>query len=128
MKVTTIEETQYINNMKVDELIWSLLTFELGISEKSEKKKSIVFVSNTDDSKDECDLDIEEGMSNAIVLLGKQFNKELKKVEWKSRSNVKNKSSDKSFDININQDFGGRDGYFINASHMSVLKQYIRIH
>lgn len=34
MKVTTIEEAQDINNMKVDELMGSLQTFELGISEK----------------------------------------------------------------------------------------------
>ncbi|XP_050875764.1 uncharacterized protein LOC127079425 [Lathyrus oleraceus] len=35
MKVTAIEEAQAINNMKVDELMGSLQTFELGISEKS---------------------------------------------------------------------------------------------
>ena len=74
--------------MKVDELVGSLQTLELGISEKSEKKKNIVFVSNTDEPIDECDLDTEEGVSNAIVLLGKQFNKVLKKIDWKSRSNV----------------------------------------
>lgn len=71
MKVTTIEEAQDINNMKVDELMGSLQTFELGISEKSKKKKNIAFVSNVEDLEDECDLDADEGISNVIVLLGR---------------------------------------------------------
>ena len=50
MKVTAIEEAQDIDKMKVDELVGSLLTFELSINERSEKKnKSIAFVSNTED-------------------------------------------------------------------------------
>ena len=57
--------------MKVDELMGSLQTFELGISEKSEKKKSIAFVSNVEDLEDECDLDTDERIFNAIVLLGR---------------------------------------------------------
>jgi hypothetical protein len=65
--------------MRVDELIGSLQTFELGISDKSEKKnKSIAFVSNTEDEENQCDLDAGEGMTNVIVLLGRQFNKILK--------------------------------------------------
>src|ERR1044072_3499523 len=39
MKVTAIEEAQDISNMKVDELIGSLQTFEMAIDEKSERKK-----------------------------------------------------------------------------------------
>ena len=50
MKVTTIEEAQDISNMKVEELVGSLQTFELAINERSEKKnKSIAFISNTND-------------------------------------------------------------------------------
>lgn len=94
MKVTATEEAQDINNIKVDELMGSLQTFELGISEKSEKKKSIAFVSNIEDLEDECDLDTNEGISNVIVLLGRQFNKVMKKMDWKPRANVKNKSFD----------------------------------
>jgi len=48
MKVTTIEESQDINNMKMDELIGSLQTFELAISDRTKKKnKSIAFIYNT---------------------------------------------------------------------------------
>jgi len=50
MKVATIEEAQGICNMKVDELMRSLQTFELDISDRSEEKnKSITFVSNTNE-------------------------------------------------------------------------------
>src|SRR4030065_2242268 len=46
MKVTTIEEAQDICNMKVEELMGSLQTFKMAISDRTEKKKSIAFVSN----------------------------------------------------------------------------------
>ncbi|MCI74600.1 gag-pol polyprotein, partial [Trifolium medium] len=78
--VTTIEEAQDISSMKVDELVGSLQTFELAVSDRTEKKsKSIAFVSNTDDEELECDLETNEGISDAIVLLGRQFNKVLKR-------------------------------------------------
>lgn len=91
MKVTTIEEAQDINNIRVDELVRSLQTFELGMSDRSEKKsKSITLVSNTDEG---CDMDTDEELSNAIVLLGRQFNKVMKRVNMKSISDIKNNSS-----------------------------------
>jgi hypothetical protein len=53
MKVIDIEEAQDIGIMRVDEIIGSLQTFELGISDRSEKKNtSITFVSNTEDEED----------------------------------------------------------------------------
>ena len=56
--------------MGVDELVGSLQTFELGISDRSKNNnKSITFVSNTKDEENQCDLDTDEGMTNAIVLL-----------------------------------------------------------
>src|ERR1051325_2538174 len=72
MKVTTIEEAQQINNMKVDERVGSFQTFELGINERSEKKpKSITFNSNTEEKGEEYDMDTKEGLSNTIVFLGR---------------------------------------------------------
>ena len=91
MKVTAIEEAQDICNLKVDELIGSLQTFEMGISDNVDKKnKSIALVSNTEDESKESD---EENISEAIVMLGRQFNKLIKRMDPKSRSNVKNISS-----------------------------------
>ncbi|XP_050920158.1 uncharacterized protein LOC127137782 [Lathyrus oleraceus] len=76
MKVTTIDEAQDIYNMKVKELIGSLQTFELVISDRSEKKNKIItFISNSDDEEAQFDMEIDEGISNAIVLLGRQFHK-----------------------------------------------------
>ncbi|KAK2401971.1 gag-protease polyprotein [Trifolium repens] len=50
MKVTAIEEAQDIANMKVDELVGSLQTFEMTINERGDKKnKSVAFISNDDD-------------------------------------------------------------------------------
>ncbi|KAK2422833.1 hypothetical protein QL285_033334 [Trifolium repens] len=104
MKVTAIEEAQDISNMKVDELIGSLLTFELTFNDRSEKKKkNIAFVSNIDDDDDDeiqCDMETNEGISNVIVDLGRQFNKVLNMMDRKPRPNVENMS----FKISKNSD------------------------
>ena len=95
MQVTAIEESQDICNMRVDELIGSLQTFELGMSDGSEKKvKSIAFMSNTEEKEEESGQDIDEDLANDVALLGRQFNKLLKKMDVRSKSNVKNISSD----------------------------------
>lgn len=50
MKVTTTEEDQYIFTIKRKELIGSLLTFEMEINDKLEKRnKSVVFKANIED-------------------------------------------------------------------------------
>ena len=92
MKVTAIEEAQDINTLKVEELVGSLMTFEMGISENVDKKnKSIALVSN---SEEECKKGDEEKISEAIAMLGRQFNKLIKRIDPKSRSNVKDIASD----------------------------------
>ena len=93
MKVTAIEEAQDIENMKVDELIGSLQTFELKLSGKSEKKnKSIAFVSNTDEGDDE---DYEgENLSDALAMLAKKFNRALRKIDKRTRPNVQDMKFD----------------------------------
>src|SRR3954471_4365775 len=64
----------------------------MGISENSEKKnKSIAFVSN---SQDEVEESREENLSESIAMLGKQFNKIIRRMDQKPRPNVKNISSD----------------------------------
>ncbi|TYK08855.1 gag-pol polyprotein [Cucumis melo var. makuwa] len=46
MKVTTKEEAQDITTLKLDELFWSLLTFEMAMSDRESKKgKGIAFIS-----------------------------------------------------------------------------------
>ena len=99
MKVIAIEESHYISTMTVDELVGSLKTFESVINERSEKKMSITFTPSVEDSEDSGELN-SEGVSEDLVLLGRQFNK----VMRKSRSNVQNKS----FDISKNQDSNRR--------------------
>jgi hypothetical protein len=96
-----LEEAQNISSTKVKELIGSFQTFELAINERSEKKnKSIVFNSNTDDDEIQCDMETNEGISNAIVDLGRKFNKVLKMMDRKPGPNVENMS----FDISNNSD------------------------
>jgi uncharacterized FlaG/YvyC family protein len=89
MKVTAIEEAQDIATMKVEELIGSLLTCEVAINERTDKKaKSIAFATNADD--EESQEDPEESISEALVLLGKQFNKLIKRVDKREKPNGQN--------------------------------------
>ena len=95
MKVTAIEESQDICKMRVDELIGSLETYELGMSDGSEKKvKTIAFMSNTEEKEEENGQDTDEDLANDVTLLGRQFNKLLKRMDVRSKSNVKNNSFD----------------------------------
>lgn len=53
MKVKTIEEARDLSNIKVDELIGFLQTFEMTTNDRIEKKnKSIAFVSNIEEDED----------------------------------------------------------------------------
>ncbi|PNX54502.1 gag-protease polyprotein, partial [Trifolium pratense] len=88
MKVTAIEEAQDITKMKVDELIGSLQTYESTQNEKLEKKnKSIAFMSNADEEELDVDIDSTDSISEAIVLLERQFKKVLKKMDIRPKEN-----------------------------------------
>ncbi|XP_045799072.1 uncharacterized protein LOC123893185 [Trifolium pratense] len=88
MKVTAIEESQDLATIQVDELIGSLQTYELGMNQRKEKKnKSLAFASNTGED-EESDLESDESLSEAMVLLGRQFNRVMKRMDKKSKFNV----------------------------------------
>jgi len=90
MNITTIEEAQDISNMKVDEPIGSLQTFELTINGRSKKKKkNIAFVSNTDDKDIQCEMETDESISDTIVCIGRELNKVLEMMDRKSMPNLK---------------------------------------
>jgi hypothetical protein len=61
----------------------------LCIDRTEKKNKNIAFISNTDEEDVQCDMDTNESFSDAIVLLGRKFNKVLKKMDRKSRPDVK---------------------------------------
>ena len=91
MKVTAIEEAQYISSMKVDELIGSLQKFEIIVNNKTGKKgKDIAFVSNVDAEETQENHEDDESLLEAIVLLGRQFKKILKQVDRRPMSNGQN--------------------------------------
>lgn len=82
MKDTTIEEAQDLRNIKFDELVGSLQIFEMDINESYKKKnKSISFISNTEENKDQCEKDTEESLLNSIAFIGRKFNKALKRLD-----------------------------------------------
>jgi hypothetical protein len=92
MKVTAKEETQDIANMKVDELVGSLQTFEISINERGDKKnKSIAFITNDEDDEEfQTAGEGEESIADALALIGKQFVRVLRRVDRRSRQNGQN--------------------------------------
>lgn len=72
MKVTAFEETRDLRNIKVDEIIGSLQTFQMSIGEILEKNnKCIDFVSNSEEGHG----DKEENGADDITHLGRKVNK-----------------------------------------------------
>ncbi|PNX61091.1 gag-protease polyprotein, partial [Trifolium pratense] len=89
MKVTAIEEAKDITEMKLDELVGSLQTYEVATNERMDKKtKSIAFVSNAEKEDQQSDIESKSSISDAMVLLGKQFNKVRKRMEKSPRTSV----------------------------------------
>jgi hypothetical protein len=101
MKVTAIEEAQDIANMKVDELVGSLQTFEISINEIGDKKnKSVALITNGEDEEEfQTAGEGEQSIADALALIGKQFGRVLRRVDRRSRQNGKNIR----FDINKQQ-------------------------
>lgn len=101
MKVVAIEEAHDISKKKVDEIVGSLQTFEMGFknNESTEKKnKSIALVSNTEDEPEESEIGTDKELTKAIAILGRQFNKIMKRMDQKPKSNNKNSNFDSSKD------------------------------
>jgi hypothetical protein len=104
MKVTCIEEFRELDTIKLDDLVGSLQTFEMSVNERSgssgSKNKSIALVSNTDNEDHQDDIDTDESISDAMVLLGKQFNKVMRRMDRKTKGNVPNIRFDISKPVN----------------------------
>ncbi|XP_050937810.1 uncharacterized protein LOC127148365 [Cucumis melo] len=82
MKVTTIEEAHYITTLKLDELFGSLLTFEMDVSDRENKKgKRIAFKSIYEEETTMNQSDNEANMDESIALLTKQFSKVVRKFK-----------------------------------------------
>ena len=80
MKVTAIEEAHDITKLKLDELFGSLLTFEIAISNRENKKgKDVAFKSVYKKESTDNKSPSEANVNESIALLTKQFSKVVKK-------------------------------------------------
>ncbi|TYK11259.1 gag-pol polyprotein [Cucumis melo var. makuwa] len=76
IKVTAIKEIHDITTLKLDELFRSLLTFEMTLSVRENKKsKGIAFKSIYEEETTVNQSDHEVNMDESIALLTKQFSK-----------------------------------------------------
>ncbi|TYK00987.1 gag-pol polyprotein [Cucumis melo var. makuwa] len=82
IKVTTIEEAHDKPKLKLDELFGSLLTFEMVISNREDKKgKGIAFKSTYEEESTDNKSSSEVNVNESIALLTKQFSKVVKRMD-----------------------------------------------
>ncbi|GAU41074.1 hypothetical protein TSUD_284440 [Trifolium subterraneum] len=106
MKVTAIEEFTDLYVIKLDEHVGSLHTYEISANERvGSKSKSIAFVSNTESDATQDDTETDESLCEAMALLGRQFNKVLRRMNRRGKQNVKQSVSPISLDIHKNSSF-----------------------
>ncbi|GAA0154433.1 hypothetical protein LIER_37880 [Lithospermum erythrorhizon] len=80
-KVTAIEEAQDLSNMRLDELIGNLTTFEMKLeSSGTDKKKGVALNVSCKDGE-------EEDLAETMSLLAKNFNKTMKRFNKKPYGN-----------------------------------------
>ncbi|KAL2498180.1 Uncharacterized protein Adt_23730 [Abeliophyllum distichum] len=92
-KVTAIEESKDIDDIKIEELVGSLMTCELNLNTRK-KEKATGIASWVEEEKDECD---ESNSDIDIALVTKQFDKFLKRSQnlksTKNQRSLRNKYS-----------------------------------
>lgn len=89
MNVTAIEEARELSSIKFEELIGSLQTFKIFITDRYEKKnKNIVFISKYEEDEDQS-----ENLSDAITIIGKKLNTSLRSLDKQCRTNGQDKRS-----------------------------------
>lgn len=75
--------------MKVDELVRSLLTFEMSIDDLFEEKiEGVTFKVDTEDYDNQVECDANKNMNDSIVMYSKSFIKFMRRLDKRSRNNV----------------------------------------
>ena len=94
-KVTAIEETKDIQNMKLDELMGSLRTFEMNLEdEKGDKKpKGIAFQAESRDNNSIEHLDEDDDIAETMALMSKNFSKIYKRFNRNNKGGARSRES-----------------------------------
>lgn len=96
MKVITIEEAQDIIIIKVDKLIGSRITYEIAINEILDKRnKGVVFKVHVENNEEQVEKDTIDNLSNSIALIAKIFGNIMRRLDKRSKNNVKKNVKDK---------------------------------
>ncbi|KAL5849177.1 hypothetical protein ACOSQ4_007190 [Xanthoceras sorbifolium] len=92
-KVTAIEESKDVDSMRVEELVGSLKTFEMGLKPvKKHKSIALKAIKEAENSEDDNDLNEAE-----IAMFAKRFKKFLKTNKKKGENSTRTKDTKKSF-------------------------------
>ena len=93
-KVTVIEEPNDVQNMKLEELMGSLRTFEMNLEEEGDKKsKGIAFHAESQDEQIEEPGDEDDDLAETMTILSKNFSKVLNRFNRNNKAGVRNRDS-----------------------------------
>ena len=94
-KVTAIEEDKDVQNMKFEELMGSLRTFEMNLGEeKGDKKfKRIAFQAENREEQIEALCDEDDDLAETMAILSKNFSKVLKRFNENNKGGAMNRDS-----------------------------------
>ena len=88
MKNTATEEVHDLSQMKVDELIGSLMTYELSLPKSEKKNKGLAVKSSITYRREQVLSDTDDDINDTIALLAKNYNRVMRTLNKISGKNV----------------------------------------
>ena len=79
LKITTIEEVHDLKTLKFDELMGSLMTFELSLPRMEKKHKGMAFKSSIHDQNEQVYTDSDNEIDDTIAMLAKNNSRVMKR-------------------------------------------------
>ena len=95
-KATSIREAKDLKMMRLEELMGSLLTFEIEINEDSKEKKKIVELR----AESELPIDERNELLESIALLSKNFEKAIKRLNARSKGILQTRKETRIKNVN----------------------------
>ena len=88
MKITAIEEVHDLKKLKFDELMGSLMTFELSLPNIEKKHKGVALKSSILDQKEQVYSDSDNEIDDTIAMLAKNYGRVMKRFSQVTGKNV----------------------------------------
>ena len=95
MKITAIEEVHDLKTLKFDELMGSLMTFELSLPKTEKKHKGVALKGSIHKQKDQVYSDSDSDIDDTIAMLARNYSRVMKRFNQMNEKNVSQDVKDK---------------------------------